>query len=590
MLLRVSGFSGIAPRVSAKLLADNQAQVARNCRLQSGELRPFREPLEIEAEIITGAKTIHLLKDLWLSWATQVHAVPSPIADDTDYRLYYTGDGVPKKTWYALAGTGAGPYPGTNSRPLAVKSLAAAPTLAATTGSVPAGSYAYVATLINRFGPAGGGVLEESRPSPAALITLASAGGVTVTRGTLPTGSTAESWRLYRSTSAGIYQMVAEIAIATTSHTDALASPTSTVLPSNDWDEPPDDMEGLVAMPNGVMAGFRGNEILFSEPWYPHAWPIKYRTSISGEIRAIAVAGSALVVLTADTPWILTGSHPGSMTQERINIVSPCESKRSVVSDGYNVLYASRDGVAAISSSGQHQLVTRSLMDKEDWDKISPSTIVATSYYGDYLGIYEDSTVTPTKLRGLWLQTRDSPPLTEIDIDAVAAFGEYLFDSIGRLLKFDAHPTLKTLTEWRSKVFTLPRPANLAVMVVDADYRETALDYSDYVAMVQAMTASNEAAIEGDFAGEIGAGDFIGDVELSGSQIEVIPEFQTTHAVTVTLIADGVVRAVLPVYSRSAVRLPDGYKASDVEVVLGTSIPVYSVALASAASELRSVS
>jgi hypothetical protein len=127
-------------------------------------------------------------------------------------------------------------------------------------------------------------------------------------------------------------------------------------------------------------------------------------------------------------------------------------------------------------------------------------------------------------------------------------------------------------------------------MVVDADYRETALDYSDYVAMVQAMTASNEAAIEGDFAGEIGAGDFIGDVELSGSQIEVIPEFQTTHAVTVTLIADGVVRAVLPVYSRSAVRLPDGYKASDVEVVLGTSIPVYSVALASAASELRSVS
>jgi hypothetical protein len=37
---RIAGFSGLVPRLAKQLLAPNQAQVATNCNLISGELRP----------------------------------------------------------------------------------------------------------------------------------------------------------------------------------------------------------------------------------------------------------------------------------------------------------------------------------------------------------------------------------------------------------------------------------------------------------------------------------------------------------------------------------------------------------------------
>jgi hypothetical protein len=37
---RIAGFSGLVPRLAKQLLAPNQAQVATNCNLTSGDLRP----------------------------------------------------------------------------------------------------------------------------------------------------------------------------------------------------------------------------------------------------------------------------------------------------------------------------------------------------------------------------------------------------------------------------------------------------------------------------------------------------------------------------------------------------------------------
>lgn len=588
MLLKISNFSGIAPRLSAKLLSDNQAQIARNCKLQSGEIRPFRAPLKIEADLVDDPLTIYNLRGLWLSWAARVSVAPSPVADTAgEGRIYYTGDGIPKKTWYAHAVLAA-PSPGAQWKPLSVKAMASAPVLAATTGAIPAGTYAYVVTLVERFGPAGGGVMEESRPSPAALITLASAGGVTVTRGVLPTGSTAEHWCVYRSTSTGSYQLVADnIPVSTTSFTDTLVSPKATVLPSNDWHEPPDDIRGLVSMPNGIMAAFRGNEILFSEPWYPHAWPVKYRQTIPATVVAIAPAGSALVVLTDGAPYIITGTHPETMSQEKIDIASPCVSGNSVVSDGYSVLYAARDGVAAISSAGQHTLVTRNLLDYDDWRELNPESIVAKSYYGSYLAFYEDRSEVPFKIRGLWLQTNDSPPLVQLDIDAIAATGDYFLTSEGEIYRFDAHPINKTRTEWRSKVFSLPRPTNLGAIQVDADFG--ALSESDeYNEAVAAIRAKNAAALSSGWCGELGG--MLAEYSISGSQVESIPDLADERAISVTIYADGTPRATTKFTSTKARKLPSGYVGRDVEISISADVPVYSVTLASSATELRGIS
>jgi hypothetical protein len=51
---RIAGFSGLVPRLAKQLLAPNQAQVATNCNLTSGDLRPRNGPLLVAAPDIDG--------------------------------------------------------------------------------------------------------------------------------------------------------------------------------------------------------------------------------------------------------------------------------------------------------------------------------------------------------------------------------------------------------------------------------------------------------------------------------------------------------------------------------------------------------
>mgnify|MGYP001502416508 CR=1 FL=1 len=70
------------------------------------------------------------------------------------------------------------------------------------------------------------------------------------------------------------------------------------VIPSTDWIAPPDDdtalypdgpMKGLISLPGGILAGFTGKRICFSEPFLPHAWPVNYRITLEEEIVGIKV-------------------------------------------------------------------------------------------------------------------------------------------------------------------------------------------------------------------------------------------------------------------------------------------------------------
>lgn len=99
----VQGFGGIRPRVSSRLLADNEAQVASNARLESGELRGWPLPLSIASLGGSGRQTIYLFGGAtWLRWNTDVDVARSPVEGDSTERTYYTGDGVPKGVNTAL--------------------------------------------------------------------------------------------------------------------------------------------------------------------------------------------------------------------------------------------------------------------------------------------------------------------------------------------------------------------------------------------------------------------------------------------------------------------------------------------------------
>lgn len=116
--LKLNGFIGRIPKVAPELLPDNAAQLANNCKLQSGDLVPYPTPVAAgDTQRLTETKTIYALRNpstgdlVFMSWQAEVN-IATPSAEYTDeQRFYYSGDGVPKVSTYALATAVGAPYP-----------------------------------------------------------------------------------------------------------------------------------------------------------------------------------------------------------------------------------------------------------------------------------------------------------------------------------------------------------------------------------------------------------------------------------------------------------------------------------------------
>jgi hypothetical protein len=163
---RIQGFSGISPRTSKRLLADNQAQIATNCRLTSGELQSLNGDLLVDSPAIAGdIKSIFRINNSIIAWHDDVDAVYGPIAGDTTKRTYFTGAGEPRVTNAALALT-VKPYPAA-FYVLGVFAPKTAPSVTATGGvSATNVSRAFQYTFVTAWG-------EESAPSPASAVVTA---------------------------------------------------------------------------------------------------------------------------------------------------------------------------------------------------------------------------------------------------------------------------------------------------------------------------------------------------------------------------------------------------------------------------------
>lgn len=116
--VKITTFLGKAPKVSPELLPNTAAQIAENCKLYSGDLIPFPNPVVVDNTQRSGLlRTLYALRDpnngtlKWLSWNTEVNIAVASANLQDEQRFYYSGDGAPKVSNYELATTGAAPYP-----------------------------------------------------------------------------------------------------------------------------------------------------------------------------------------------------------------------------------------------------------------------------------------------------------------------------------------------------------------------------------------------------------------------------------------------------------------------------------------------
>lgn len=607
-VLKLEGFSGISPRVGAALLAPNQAQVAKNVKLQSGELRPWRKPVLTYACGLPDTRSIYHLENTttgssaWLEFSVDTDVVPGPVADTTDFRVYYTDGVAPKKTNWNLAttsGTGTKPFPDTALN-MGVPAPAAAPTLASAGGSGTAETRAYVYTYISTFGS----VLEESAPSPAASVSTFPTGAtVTVSAfSTAPTtsaGYNITAIRIYRSVtsaSSAQYLYVGTVTVnpatgaASGSFSDTVAAADLGVsLPSLTYTPPPTSLQGLIAMPNGILAGFTGNQVWFSEPYLPHAWPVGYMMTVGAPIVGLGVFGQTLVVCTTMNPYLITGSQPGAMTQEKVPLPEPCVAKKSITSDQYGVLYASPNGLVSIAP-GTQDVISRQLFTRDEWQAYVPTSMVGVIYQNMYIGFYQ---VGSTK-SALILVRGDTPPLVTLDVAAQAVFVAkstadvyYVSPLDNSIYQLDADPVNNTYYEWMSKTFLLPEPTNFATAKLQADWSYMS-DTTAYNALVASITAANQALwVAGTPLKSTINSVVLNGIAINGSVLTPVPPAAETRTVQAFIYANHNLVSATGFTSQEPVRLPPSGKEYIYEIKLTGNAPLRSFTMATSVTELR---
>jgi len=490
MRILFSQFGGMFPRVSPDKLPEQAAQIAQNTDLHTGNIGAFRElgsptPLTSSRPILQSAYLWRVNSTAyWFRFQHEVEVARSPIADDEHKRVYWTGDrrfvdakdeAWPQMSYTPIAYTGGTDYP-QNSYRLGVPkpTLPVSTTVTGSSTEPELAEYRfYVRTYVTEMG-------EEGPPcEPTEKLSVAPGQSVDITGLGLNAGDgdarNITLQRIYRTNSnnyGATFQFVAELPISDATFTDSKAGEELIeVLPSTDWYPPPAGLRGIRLMANGVMVGFRDNEVYFSEPYLPHAWPARYRLTVDYPIVALGSFGTTIVVATEGRPFLITGSHPESMSQLELDLIEPCVSARSMASMGHGVVYASRNGLVYVGPSGA-DLITQGIVTREEWAAFQPETIRAVEYRQQYMGFYGTAA---NNGGGFFLNPRGATSgLIGLDAKARAVHRDplnenlYLLDWNKNIRQFDAGEGRMTAT-WRSRVVELDRPTMFRVLRVDVE-------------------------------------------------------------------------------------------------------------------------
>jgi len=468
MRIRLKPFGGIIPKADPHYLPDSAAVTAQNCKFTSGSLEAWKNPLTVNTPSKVGTKTsIYLYEDqYWLHWVDlDVNVAKSPTATDAYKRIYWTGDGAPKMSVLDAIVTGGTAYPN-NSYLLGVPAPAMAPTVSVV-GSISdpdptlVESRTYVYRYVSAYGEAG--------PPSSASVTVDVAPGQSVditNMSVAPVGNyniaTKEIFRSNTGSSDTAYQLAGSVAVATTTFSDTVDSADlGEVLDSLLWDVPPTDLKGLIALPNGCLAGYSGNELCYSVAYQPHAWPLNQRWPVSDEIMGIGAYGMTVLVTTNGAPRIATGQDPTDVTIERLENGYACTLKLGVVDMGYAVAYPSTGGLMSAGVNGV-ELITRDILSKDDWQALGLTK--AYFYGGLYIGfgtttfIFNPATKDLATLSGITATAGYHDPAT----------GELYLMVGSNIVKWDAGVGYLTYT-WKSKPFVSEKPINMSCARVYAD-------------------------------------------------------------------------------------------------------------------------
>lgn len=341
----------------------------------------------------------------------------------------------------------------------------------------------YVYTYVDAFG-------QESNPSPPSNVVAGASNGRWVVYGlpvTPPNPTPGKTYapvrrvRVYRTTvgtgAVASYYLIAEYSaenpppnVAFGAFVDAVTDTTaamSPVLETATWAPPPEGLDGLTALPGGMLVGFTKNTIHFCEPNRPHAWPPAYDLSVQHDIVALAAWNGSLVVLTKGAPSQGSGNTPGSFVLQTAQIWEPCVSRGSVVSDPRGVIYAGPNGLMVLNGTGIQSL-TDKLIDRVKWrDDYRATSLRAARHRDQYIAVNDRGSgliVDFSDERGGLVRLNCFAYVESIWNDTNT--GDAYFTVGKKIFRWDELAGTKLVYRWRSKKFVSPNAVNLGACTV----------------------------------------------------------------------------------------------------------------------------
>lgn len=499
---------GEVPRTDPRLLNPSSAAYAANTDLTSGPLDGLPAPVllrDMGASPGTVKRAYRFplegFPDNWLALPSPYsNVVTSPLTNDNLHRIYWTVPTTGQPTDYLLGGIKYGAFWTTLGRIVAGDAPydlgftapdpnpAFRPVVTCSGGTLPEDvpwvARTYLVTFVDIYG-------QESSPgAPSDVVEGASDGIWKIDIPQLVTSAPAHKnyppvafIRLYRTvvgqnTGAQFYETFDYIAgspvTGAITHYDGTFDQYEVgnrPLGTTGWAPPPADLDGLISMPGGFLAGFSGNTVHFSEPNRPHAWPPAYDLSVRYQIVSLALWNGTLLVLTEGCPSTGSGMSPAAVTLSEVPVHEPCISRGSIVTDLQGVCYASQNGLVILSLGGLQNL-TQTLIDKQDWlDTFKAREIVACRHRNQYIAVDKAGTgfmIDATEAR-LGLVRLDPFVQNGTVADCVwndPYTGDCYMMAGKKVYVLDRTTAPRLAWRWRSKIFEQSTPLNLGAAKV----------------------------------------------------------------------------------------------------------------------------
>jgi hypothetical protein len=409
----LQNLAGMLPIKDAALLPDGAAAYCENAYLYGGSIEGF--PTANPAYTLKNSNTQAVYRipvtqsaqpdfvnSLWLEFADPfISILRAPMIED-QYKRYYFFPSGGSPYYNTLDNLLAG-APGYT---LGVPAPETAPTVSYAGGTAATQEVrAYLYTWETGFS-------EEGPPSAPTVLQGTVDGTWTI--GLTPPlpidyeGRNLTTVNIYRtvtdSNGNAAYYRVAQLPIGTTAYTDAaadtaitgnlqlLSAATDPVTgTTNVWTGPPADLQGVVLMANGIMAGWSNEkEVWFSAAYLPHAWPSSFALTVDAPIVGLAAVGSSVIILTQGSPWIASGVTPDTITLGKIAAREPCIARGSIAPAGEGAYYASPNGLILVNPTGTTN-VTQYFMSKDDWIATGVYNFAASKYAMAYVAFAKGS-------------------------------------------------------------------------------------------------------------------------------------------------------------------------------------------------------